>query len=325
MNNQNQENQQEQLKQAMLNLFQTIGLSEYIIHSIPTVLSINNGGRTGYIVFVKNTEQGSISKVYVDLIEGKPTHEQYYEQFYDATYHFGADCKHKVVLVSTERKGDTDADALYELTREDVNKRIEVKYIMQHLVRRNNRCGISTYLACTDSGLKSGSHFFLSEAPESSEFNVLKEVPSEERLRWNNIEETCSMEIHGVDYTFFENIYFDIKDYRTEITNLWIKPYITTRWTEDGLFLYLKRDDDSGEFLLELWNAKERVIKERYGELKANFDETDYKISIKISAIPLSNFIYSSFDNQCKLIMYYHKEIDLFVKFMDLIIAECRG
>lgn len=299
--------EEEPLKLAMMKLFKIIGFSEYRIHSIPTVLSILNNGRerTAYIVLVNTTDQGPVSKIYVDLIEGMPNHEQ----FYDVTYHFGADCKHKIVVFSTERDDDDY---------------FEVKYIMRYQVRRNNRCGISTYLVRTDSGLNLGSHFFLIEAPNSSDFDVVKELPSEERLRWHDIDETYGFEDIGYDDNRYLVEYSDIIDRRIEITDLWIKPYITTRWAEDGLFLDLNRDDSSGDFLFGLWKAKGHTIQERYGISDATFDEAVCKISIKISPTPLSNFIYASWANQSELIILYRKERRLFVKFMDLMILEYR-
>jgi len=162
----------------------------------------------------------------------------------------------------------------------------------------------------------------LIEAPNSSDFNVIRELPSEERLRWHDIDETYSFEDEGYDDTHYLIEYSDIIERRIDITDLWIKPYITTRWTEDGLFLDLNRDDSSGDFLFGLWKAKGHTIQERYGTSEATFDEADCKISIKISPTPLSNFIYAPWANQSELINLCREQRRLFVKFMDLMVLE---
>ena len=221
---------------------------------------------------------GRTSRVIIDATSGIPT----WQQFITVTYVEGESADIRIILYGEEYR-----DYAKDLSAGGI---IEVG----NLVRRNNRCGVATYLVkgieLGNNGQKSLTGCHLEERPNDVQVDTRETFPScrqiEEAEFWTGyyFPHWCTQHI-GLD---------------DDIINIWAPGYsldhnlrTVASWNDRGFFIKLVEDKPS-DALQWIWNNRKSEFEEAYPESDITFDKIDderHAISVRILDVSMTDLI----------------------------------
>ena len=255
-------------KEDIAELFKELGLDDY-----QTIQIISRRVENfGLIVIVDAMDKKEMtSRVIIDVTSGIPS----WQQFINVTYEGGGDANIKIILYGVDHDEDILSGRLFELSS---------------LVRRNNECGVKTYLA---GGVRSNN-----KDKKSLAICDINEEPGLSSVR-NGLELPSKTEI--LKGEFWVGYYYpQLNDVEPGLYNYilrgWRPGYALSRgfsadnlWREDGFYMNLTHEPDS-EIIDWIWTNKISSIKTAYPDSTINLDNQcdDYKaICVKILDIPM--------------------------------------
>ena len=225
-----------------------------------------------------DNRDGTTFSIIIDSTAGKPT----WGQFVDVTYDQGASADIRIILYGkdySDRKDDFTAGGIIEIS---------------NLVRRNNRCRVTTYLiegiAVDSAGQKILDSFYIEEGPSDVSVNPTETLPSKRQVQ----------EAEFWTGYYFPNWGTDDFGIDDDIINDWAPGYPLTNhlrtvasWNDEGFFIKLTEEQPS-DALHWIWNNKKSEFEAAYPgcDIKLEkLDEDRHAISLRILTISMSDLI----------------------------------
>ncbi len=278
MSNTNFSDEKRQLQEPIKRLLQSVDLGYYNIIDIPTVMSINGGERTIYIVDVNSEKESRDSKIIIDMIAGPPI----LEQVIDVTHRFGADCKHKIIV--------TACDNVMLSTRNDYEK--EKCYSAYKEIERNNLHGFMTYLVQTIglkiADIKKATDFEAIVKPNPFTFNLWAPLPTST----NAIDQDLIGKILSYRKGPKSRLSDDYKELNKNISFICMTNFglisikVNDIWNDEGMFFIISGNEKyQKDSLRTFWKFHEDEIKERCEGCSVIYNENS-DIVIKLNEIP---------------------------------------
>ncbi len=266
-------------KRGYAELFEELGLDNYQAIQIIS-RRVENFGLIVIVDAMDNKRK--ISRIIIDITSGIPS----WQQFINVTYEEGGDADIRLILYGVDHDEDILAGRLFEL---------------ESLVRRNNECGVKTYLA---GGVRSNH-----EDKKSLAICDINEEPALSSVR-NGLELPSKTEL--LKGEFWVGYYYpQLNDVKPGLYNYilreWRPGYALSRglsadnlWREDGFYMNLTHEPDS-EIIDWIWTNKISSLKTAYPDSTINLDNRcdDYKaICVKILDIPMKEIFEMEPDNK---------------------------
>jgi len=288
-------------------LFRSIGIDNYELRNIRSRYVIDNI-RHGVIVTVEKKYNKNLAKIIIDAKQGNPT----WMQLKDVTFNLGADCDHKIVLYDDSIVVHTDYD-------HDFDDIIAIGF-----AKINNYYNVPTHLVkvshCTDKISDRVFKYHLEECDAIGSKTNNNKVHSKE-----NFDEAEFWILY--DYITNE------EPYRYKEPQFWLSNDkgkmpggidFLFDWDQKGWFVHVTVYSDEGAKKLK-WLCENhyyeihRKIKDWEVNIKKESD-TIYKISMKMSNQPFSDFVHATSDEKRSYIEKIHKkEKDLLGYYDDII------
>jgi len=270
--------EQRQWQEPIKRLLQSVDLGYYNIIDIPTVMSINGGKRSIYIVDVNSEKESRDSKIIIDMIAGPPT----VEQVIDVTHRLGADCKHKIIVMACDNEMLS--------MRKNFEKR--KSYSAYQEIELNNLHGFMTYLVQTIgleiADIKKATDFEAIVKPNPFAFNLWAPLPTST----NAIDQDLIREILSRRKGPQSRLSDDYKELsknisficNTKFGNIFIK--VNDIWNDNGMFFIISGiDRHHKDSLRTFWKLFEEEIKDLYAGCSVRYQENS-EIVIKLNEIP---------------------------------------
>ena len=279
MHNKEFSDEQKRLKEPIERLLQSLNMDHYNIIDIPTVMSVNGGERTIYIVEVNSEKESRDSKIIIDMIAGPPS----VEQVIDVTHRFGADCKHKIIVTALDNemlsmRNNFEKDKCYSAYQE---------------IDLNNLHGFMTYLVQTIgleiADIKKANDFEVIVKPNPFTFNLWAPLPTST----NAIDKDLIRKILSQREGPKSRLSHDYKELsknvsyicQTKVGNIFIK--VNDMWNDEGMFFIINGiDKHHKDSLRTFWKLFEGEIKDLYAGCSVTYNENS-DIVIKLNEIPL--------------------------------------
>lgn len=270
-------------------LFNSIGINNYTLVNIRTSYAIDNN-RYGIVVTVKKKDCDSLAKVIIDAINGNPT----WAQVMDITYNFSDNCEKRIILYDDSMGEKSDYDHDFD------------EHVSKEFAKINNNCSVHTYIVkvlySADGMNDQTLEYHLEEGPSINSSPSFDKVHSKEDFDkaefWIYYDEITSGEPHLI---FEPQFWFS--DYKKESMN---DIDFDFDWNQEGRFLHATINSITGVKKLK-W-----LIENHYYEIHQKIKywkvsikkESDifYRVTMKMSKQPFSDFVYATSDEKRKYI-----------------------
>lgn len=306
--------EQKRLIEPIERLLQSVDLGYYNIKDIPTVMSINGGERTIYIVVVSNEEKSRDSKIIIDMIAGTPT----VEQVIDVTHRFGADCKHKIIVMAYDNKMLSTRNDFEKEKCSSAYKEIEL----------NNLYGVMTYLVQTIglkiADIKKATDYETIVKPNPFTFNLWAPLPtSANAIDQNLIREILSRR-KGPQGRLSDD-YKELSKYisficHTQLGNICIE--VNDIWNDKGMFIIIRGiDKHHKDSLRTFWKLFEEDLKERCAGCRVIYNENS-EIFIILNEIPFFYALNAPLQEQEDLLEFISSQREEFLSFCSFLVPK---
>lgn len=230
------------------------------------------------ITLTANNRDDIIFRIIIDSTVGIPT----WRQFINVTYDQGASADIRIILYGKDYSDQKDG-----FTAGDV---IEIS----NLVRRNNRCRVTTYLikgiTVNSEGQKILDAFYIEEGPSDVSVNPTETLPSKRQVQ----------EAEFWTGYYFPNWGTDPFGIDDDIINDWAPGYPLTNhlrtaasWNDEGFFIKLTEEQPS-DAIHWIWNNKKGEFEAAYPGcdiILEKIDEDRHAISVRILNISMTDLI----------------------------------
>jgi hypothetical protein len=265
-------------KEDILKLFEELDLQDLDdIQIISRTYSQDNR----LIMLITANKTNSPRKIIIDATSGIPT----WQQFINVTYDDGKSTDVKVILYGKDYEGfsfDLPAGGIFDLS---------------NLVKRNNKCGVETYLvkgvAVDHNSQKALNTCFIEEEPADADIDKKLKLPQK-------IEIQKAEFWAGYYYPNWEMQGGELIDADDDITGDWNPGYslyngLSTKavWNSDGFFIDLIGEPDS-EAIKWIWTNRKSLFDNAYPDCSIDLKSEDnkpYAISVKVLDIPIEELI----------------------------------
>jgi len=232
-----------------------------------------------------NNKDNKTFRIVIDSAAGIPT----WRQFINVTYDQGESADIRIILY-----GEDHRDYRKDFTAGGI---IEIG----NLVRRNNKCGLTTYLVkgidFDSNGQKFIDEYRIGEGPNDVFVDPTQTFPSKRQVQ---------------EAEFWAGYYFpqwwsgsiEIDD---DIINCWEPGYALDKdlrtvasWNDEGFYIKLVEDKPS-EVIHWIWNNKKGEFEQEYRDCDITFEKIDekrYAISVRILYISMTDLINMSPDEK---------------------------
>lgn len=230
------------------------------------------------IELVADNIDGTTSRVIIDATSGIPT----WQQFINVTYYEGESADIRIILYGKDYR-----DCMKDLSAGGI---IEIG----NLVRRNNRCGVATYLVkgieLGSSGQKSLNECHPEERPNNVQVDERETFPS-----GRQVQEAEFWAGYYFPHWYTQHIGLD-----DDIITIWAPGYwmdhdlrTVASWNDSGFFIKLVEDKHS-DALQWIWNNRKNEFEKAYPESDITFDKIDderHAISVRILDVSMTDLI----------------------------------
>jgi len=230
------------------------------------------------ILITANNYNGNLFRIIIDATSGIPT----WQQFINVTYDQGEDTNIKIILC-----GENYSNKIEDYTAGGI-------FEIGNLVRRNNKCDITTYLvngiSCDKNGQKRIKNCDVEEGPDEAYIDPSQSLPSKRQVQ---------------EAEFWTGYYFP--EWATEpigieddIIDCWAPGYslcnnlkTEASWDDNGFFIKLI-GEKGNETIQWIWDNKKGKIENQYPDCLVALETEDgkpYAISVRILDISMTDLI----------------------------------
>lgn len=244
----------------------------------------SNDGRMIINVTADNADNKTF-RIIIDSTPGIPT----WQQFINVTYDQGESTDIRIILYGEDYrnyKKDFTAGGIFEIS---------------NLVRRNNKCGLSTYLVkgidLDSNGQKFIDEYRIEEGPHDVFIDPTQTFPSKRQVQ----------EAEFWTGYYFPQWWIEPIGIDNDIINCWAPGYsfdsdlrTVAPWNDEGFFIKLIEDKPS-ETIHWIWNNKKSEFETEYPGcdiILEKIDEDRHAISVRILNISMTDVINLDPDNK---------------------------
>jgi len=226
------------------------------------------GDRLAMIISTKDGGSDQPFVIYMDIIDGAPT----IQQFVDVVYDYGSEADLRILICSTDYDGSDDPPNNYHLC--------------VSLTEMINKSGTVTYFVKAEESLASDAWLIyeIEVHPKSSSFSIKENMPSRRQVLEGEFWALYYDPLWGSEPIYDADVMIGEWLPRYSLNHL----VTEASWTDEGFHLSVSGDNLRIGWL---WSHKDDYFEKEYKGCPITFDEGSNKITVKYLDLPMSKLI----------------------------------